>query len=228
LERSYGVLRSQEFVEDAESCFRTTGACFFDVEGIEGRLKELDEVVETRLGGALQIWFRPQQGRRYLVAVDSAGGGADGDFAAVQVIELATGMQCAELQQRLRPAELARVAAELGREYGEAAIAVERNNHGAAVLAYLESQERYLSVWRDGAEAGWLTTSASKPEMVARLGTILEQTPEMLQSKRLLGECRTFVAGERGRSGAAGGAHDDLVMSMAVAQAVRVRMLDRS
>jgi hypothetical protein len=40
-----------------------------------------------------------------------------------------------------------------------------------------------------------------------------------------LAECRTFVAGERGKSGAAGGMHDDLVMAMAVAQAVRAERL---
>jgi hypothetical protein len=48
------------------------------------------------------------------------------------------------------------------------------------------------------------------------------ERPEMFMSRRLLAECRTFVAGERGKTGAASGAHDDLVMAMAVAQAVRV------
>jgi len=229
LEKSYGVLRAQEFAEDAESCFRATGSCYFDVEAIERRLLDAGNPREVREGGALQVWLRPLPGSEYLLAVDSAGGGADGDFAAVQVIELGTGIQCAELQQRLRPAELARVAAALGREYGGcvggATIAVEKNNHGAAVLAYLETQERYERLWRDGAEAGWLTTAASKPEMVSRLGILLEQRPECFLSRRLLGELRTFVAGERGKSGAANGAHDDLVMAMAVAQAVRVKML---
>jgi hypothetical protein len=232
LEKSYGVLRSQEFAEDAESCFRATGSCYFDVDAIERRLLDVANPLEVRDGGALQVWLRPLPGSEYLVAVDSAGGGADGDFAAVQVIELNTGIQCAELQKRLRPAELARAAAALGREYGGsvggAVIAVEKNNHGAAVLAYLETQERYERVWRDGSDAGWLTTAASKPEMVSRLGMLLEQRPEHFLSRRLLGELRTFVAGERGRSGAASGAHDDLVMAMAVAQAVRVRMLGRN
>jgi hypothetical protein len=44
-------------------------------------------------------------------------------------------------------------------------------------------------------------------------------------SKRLLAECRTFVRGEYGRTGAASGAHDDLVMSMALAQAVRAERM---
>jgi hypothetical protein len=64
--------------------------------------------------------------------------------------------------------------------------------------------------------------------MTARLGSLLEQRPEMFKSKRLLGECRTFVGRERGKTGAANGAHDDLVMAMAVAQAVRAEMLPSS
>jgi hypothetical protein len=224
LEAQYGVLRSQEFAEDAETCFRATGACCFDVAAIEQRMAELAgrDVVESRRGGALQVWFRAIAGREYVLGVDSAGGGDDGDFAAVQVIDRATGLQCAELQQRLRPAELARAAVELAKEYGCALIAVERNNHGAAVLAYIESSERYGRVYRQRSERGWLTTAASKPEMVARIGSLLQQTPELFMSRRLLGECRTYVAGENGKTTAAGGEHDDLVMAMAVAQAVRI------
>jgi hypothetical protein len=214
LEASYGVLRPQEFAEDAESCFRATGACCFDVAAIERRLAALGPDLESRLGGALRIWLPPAMGREYVLGVDSAGGGAEGDFAAVQVVEVRTGLQCAELQQRLRPMELAR-------EYNGATIAVERNNHGAAVLAYLESSERYERIWGAGREAGWLTTAASKPEMIARIGAMLTESPEIFASRRLLSECRTYVAGEKGRTAAAGGAHDDLVMAMAVAQAVR-------
>ncbi len=224
LERRYGGLRLQEFAEDAETCFRATGSCFFDVEAIERRMAELGPAFEVRRGGALQVWYRATAGREYVVAVDSAGGGEDGDFAAVQVVDRETGLQCAELQEKLRPAELAKAAVELAREYGGAVVAVERNNHGAAVLAYLETSERYARVWRGRGEreAGWLTTAGTKPEMVARIGTLLMERPEMFMSRRLLGECRTFVAGERGKTGASSGSHDDLVMAMAVAQAVRV------
>jgi hypothetical protein len=63
--------------------------------------------------------------------------------------------------------------------------------------------------------------------MIARLGRMLTESPEIFASRRLLAECRTYVAGENGRTGAAGGAHDDLVMAMAVAQAVRAEMLNR-
>ena len=57
---------------------------------------------------------------------------------------------------------------------------------------------------------------------------LLEQTPERFFSRRLLGECRTFVSDVQGRAAAAPGAHDDLVMAMAIAQAVRAEVLERA
>jgi hypothetical protein len=225
LEASYRGLRSQEFAEDAESCFKATGECCFEVSAVETRLAEVGEPLETRRGGALQIWLPFLAGKEYLVAVDTAGGGADGDFAAVQVIEVGSGLQCAELQQRLGTLELARVSAELAKEYGGALIAVERNNHGAGVLAYLDSVEHYARVYEQNGVAGWLTTAGSKPGMVSRMGALLVESPEMFFSKRLLGECRTFVTMAGGRVGAVNGAHDDCLMAMAIGQAVRVELV---
>ena len=234
LERRYGAMRGQEFAEDAETCFRATGACCFETTALEERMGGLPQPLERRRGGALLIWLPPVPGNRYVVAVDTAGGGEDGDFAAAQVVDVTTGLQCAELQERLRPEELARVVTALGREYGggwrgeapgEALLAVERNNHGSAVLAFLRTEQNYRQLYRQGGEEGWLTSAASKPEAVARLGVLLRESPERFMSGRLLAECRTFAADARGRTAAAPGAHDDLVMAMAIAQAVRAEVL---
>ena len=228
LEARYGALRTQEFAEDAESCFRETGSCCFEISSLETRLLEVPEAAAQRRRGALQVWLPPLPGRQYLLAVDTAGGQADGDFAAVQVLEMSTGLQCAELQERLRPAELARVCAELGREYGDALMVVERNNHGSAVLAYLQTEQGYARVYEQNGQQGWLTTAASKPEVVARMGALLLHSPERFMSRRLLRECRSFVTDGKGRAGATAGAHDDLVMAMAMGQAVRAELLLRA
>jgi hypothetical protein len=228
LEQSFRGLRCQEFAEDAVSCFKASGQCCFEIAAIESRLAALREPPERRRNGALHVWLPALKGKEYLVAVDTAGGGADGDFAAIQVIELSTGLQCAELRERLGTLELAKVGAGLAREYGGAMIAVERNNHGHAVLAYLDSMERYARVYEQDGVAGWLTTAGSKPAMVSRMGALLAEQPELFYSKRLLEECRTFVTGGNGRMGAANGSHDDCLMAMAVAQAVRAELLSSS
>jgi hypothetical protein len=228
LETGYKRMRSQEFAEDATTCFRATGECCFDIDRIEERLAEVTDAAETRRGGALRIWLSVLPGRQYLVGVDTAGGGPDGDFAAVQVIDLESGLQCAELVERLGAMELARVSAELAREYNHSLIAVERNNHGAAVLAYLDAVEHCTNLYRQGGVPGWLTTQASKPAMVSRMGALLAQSPEIFASARLLGECRSFVVFTGGATGAANGAHDDCFMAMAVAQSVRVELQVRA
>jgi hypothetical protein len=229
LEASYRGLRTQEFAEDAELCFHTTGDCCFDGDAVERRLRDVTLPAETRHGGALRIWFPPLVGSEYIVAVDPAGGGADGDYAVIQVIDVATGMQCAELQQRLNTLELASAADKLGREYGTlerpALVAVERNNHGSGVLAYLAGVQKYPRIYEQSGLTGWLTTSASKPAMVGHMGALLVESPEMFRSRNLLEECRTFVNRANGSTGAANGAHDDCVMAMAIGQMVRAEKL---
>jgi len=227
LERSFRGLRAQEYAESAESCFKASGDCCFPIEAIERRIGQLPEPVETRRGGALHIWLPPARGRDYLLGVDTAGGGSDGDYAAVQVIERWTGLQCAELRERLAPLDLARVVAALAREYAGALVAVEKNNHGSAVLAYLDAIEQYARVYERNGVAGWLTSAGNKPAMVSRIGALLEEESSLFFSRRLLAECRTFVTGSGGGTGAAHGSHDDCLMAMAVAQAVRAETAGR-
>ena len=227
LERRFRGMRVQEFAEDPQSCFKASGDCCFEVEAIEERARQVGTPMERRRNGSLEVWLPPLGGNEYVVAVDTAGGGSDGDYAAIQVIELHTGLQCAELREKLGVLELARVAAQLAREYNRAMVAVERNNHGSGVLAYLDATERYAYVYAQDGAAGWLTTAGSKPRMVSRMGALLEESAGLFHSRRLLEECRTFVNYGNGRTGAAQGAHDDCLMAMAVAQAVRAERLGR-
>ena len=224
LERGFRGLRAQEYAEDAESCFRASGECCFPVDALERRLLETPAPRETRRDGTLELWLKPIAGRHYLLGVDTCGGGSEGDYAAIQVLDRETGLQCAELRQRLAPLELARVAAALGREYNHALIAVERNNHGTAVLAYLDAVEHYGNVHAEHGVPGRLTTAGNKPSMISRLGALLETDAALFFSRRLLAECRSFVSTPEGGYAAASGTHDDLLMAMAIAHAVRAEL----
>ncbi|NYF78569.1 terminase [Granulicella arctica] len=225
LEADYRNLHAQEFAEDPERCFRATGECCFEIEAIEQRMQELGEPVSRNPRNTLLTWMPPVPDRQYLVAVDTAGGGAEGDFSVAQVIDLATGIQCAELQQRLRPIPFTQEAAKLARQYNNAMIVVERNNHGTGILALLIRMENYTNLYEQNGNEGWLTNAASKPAAIALLGALLVQSPGMFLSKRLLAECRTFVTRANGSTGAIAGAHDDCVMAMAIAQQVRTELM---
>ena len=173
-----------------------------------------------RDNGRLMIWFPPQAGRQYLIGVDPAGGGSEGDYSSAEVVERRSGIQCAELHGHFPPRELATKLIELANYYCGALLVVERNNHGHGVLAHLQ-QLCYPNVFRQGGQDGWFTSAVSRPAMVETLAAVLAEEPELFRSRRLLNEFRTFVRHADGKSAAIGGAHDDCVMAMAIALAAR-------
>jgi hypothetical protein len=218
-------LARQEYAEDAESCFLASGDSVFELSAIEARLATMAAPVEVRLNGDLEVWLPPLKGKEYLVAVDPAGGGSEGDYSAAQVLELETGLQCAEFAGHVGGLELAQLVTELAAEYNRAWLVVERNNHGSGVLALIESVCGYERVYRQNGQPGWLTTSMSRPVALGRLDAELVEQPERFQSRRLLAECRSFVRLPEGGSGARPGTHDDRVMAMAIGMAARAELL---
>jgi hypothetical protein len=217
---SLGNLVGQEYAEDADTCFLTSGECLFEQQALERAVAKAGKPVEVRDNGRLAIWFPPQDGRCYIVGVDPAGGGSDGDYACAEVIERTIGLQCAELRGHFPPMEMARRVADLGNIYGGALLAVERNNHGYGVLAHLREME-YKNIFQKDTNLGWLTSAVTRPMMVENMAAVLLAEPELFQSSRLLEECRTFVRRPDGNAAAADGTHDDCVMAMAIALAVR-------
>ena len=218
--KTLGGQAAQEYAEDSSSCFLASGECVFELSALEKALGVAGAGTQSEDNGRLTIFFPPQTGRRYILGVDTAGGGADGDYACAQVIERAMGMQCAELHGHFPPYELARRVAELGLRYEQALVAVERNNHGSGVLAHLTTLQ-YENIFEKDGQLGWLTSAASRPAMIENMAAVLMAEPELFHSPRLLEECRTFVRHPDGNAAAADGTHDDCVMAMAIALAVR-------
>ena len=202
-----------------------SGESIFELAAVEARLKTAPEPVERRKNGELEIWLPPVKGKTYIVAVDPAGGGSEGDYSAAQVLEMETGLQCAEFAGHVGGLELARFVTGLAAEYNGAWLIVERNNHGSGVLALSETACKYERIYqqggRRGVQDGWLTNRVTRPAVIARLEAALVEEPEIFQSRRLLGECRSFVRQPNGNSGAQSGTHDDLVMAMAIGLAAR-------
>ncbi len=220
-------LARQEFAEDEESCFLASGDSVFELSAIEARLATVAAPVELRRNGELEIWLPPLKGKTYLVAVDPAGGGSEGDYSAAQVLEMETGLQCAEFAGHVGGLELARLVTALAAEYNQAWLVVERNNHGSGVLALAETVCGSKRIYKQSGQAGWLTTSVSRPAALGRLDAGLVERPECFQSRQLLAECRSFVRMPDGSSGARPGTHDDRVMAMAIGLGARAEMLGK-
>jgi Terminase RNaseH-like domain len=213
-------LAAQEYAEDPVSCFLASGECVFELEAIDRAFAAAPGPLAVRENGRLTVWLQPRRERQYIIGVDPAGGGTEGDYACAEVIDRQSAMQCAELHGHYSPRELAMKLIELSRTYNEALLVVERNNHGYGVLANLRAAG-YEKIFCAGGQDGWLTSAVTKPAMIENLAAILSVKPELFQSGRLLAECRTFVRRRDGGSGSNSGSHDDCVMAMTIALAGR-------
>ena len=120
--------------------------------------------------------------------------GSEGDYSAAQVLEMETGLQCAEFAGHVGGLELARLVTELAAEYNQAWLVVERNNHGSGVLALLETVCGYGRIYRQGGQAGWLTTSVSRPAALGRLDAGLVEQPERFMSRQAAGRVQELCA----------------------------------
>jgi hypothetical protein len=92
------------------------------------------------------------------------------------------------------------------------------------VLYALRYRHGYKRLYRHGPgelDAGWPTNASTKPQVVGALSAMLGDAPSALQSRRLLEEMRNFGYDAGGEMKAPEGMHDDLVMAMGIAYAVR-------
>jgi hypothetical protein len=229
LRAQFSGLAPQEFAENDVDCFLRSGRPVFEISAIEDRLRKIPEPLRVSENGAELVWFEPEAGRTYLIGADVAEGKERGDFSAAVVVDQQQGLQCAEWLAQRVPHEFARALDRLGRRYNNAVVAVERNNHGHAVLEALQHSFRYPRIYHYPPalgshgirQPGWPTNALTRPQAISALDAMLRDAPETFMSRRLLEQCRAYSHTDTGSTAAPPGAHDDLVMAAAIAHAIR-------
>lgn len=233
---TYGRLFPQEFPEDDISCFLTSGMCFFDQEVCLNQIEEINGIapirVEQRGAGVLTVWEEFSPDLRYVAGTDTSEGlSAPCDPNGTVILRRDTGKVVARLYGRYKPRALALRSLDLCKNYGWPLWAIERNNHGHAVLEVV--LEHGPDIYRFPHDAGgglfhhgngrpgWSTDSQSRPLLLDDLEEFLRTHPEVFVDSDLLRECCTFVQGKSGKFQAAPGAHDDLIMMYGIALQMR-------
>ena len=241
----------QEYPNTPEEAFLLSGRPFFDNRALAvrrmhapkplrvgwftygtpaetGAKPENWSFTETEKGG-VRIWQEPEEGVPYVLGGDTAGEGSD-CFTAF-VIDNRTGRQVAELQQRQSEILYARQIYCLGRYYNDALAAVEVNfsTYPERKLEEWEypslyQRERFDTYANTMVKAcGWETSGKTRPQALAQLHTVMEESPELVVSQWTLGEMVVFVYDAHGKPQAAVGEHDDLVMAAAITHTVRTQ-----
>jgi hypothetical protein len=101
----------------------------------------------------------------YRIGCDPAEGNPSSDDSAATVVDAGTGEEMAVLCGKLQPSAFAAYIARLAAWYNGAAVLVERNNHGHAVLLWLQDNSKVTLLNAADDRAGWPTTSKSKAQM---------------------------------------------------------------
>ena len=155
----------------------------------------------------------------YVIGADTSGTGED--YYAAKVIDNISGRCVATLHIRKMDEDLfSEQLYCLGRYYNDAVIAVETNysRHPVRVLRSLGYENIYSSSGEP--YCGFLTTSVTRPLMIARLVEVMRESAELETDRETLCEMLDFVKHPSGKAQAVSGRHDDLVISSAIARYV--------
>jgi len=217
----------QEFPANDTEAFLSSGRPVFDTEKLKRLLTRLEgnKPMAVRESGQVKMWKKPVPGREYVAGADCAEGLPDGDYDCCVVVDKKTWEEVAELHDRWPPHVFARKCEELCREYNDALLAVERNNHGHSVLNTLRNQLHYPFIYHyrsyDGAGGrtvpGWDTNSRSKPVMIDGLDEAIREGLMVIHDQDFVRECLTYVYDDKGGTGAQAGCRDDRVIARAIA-----------
>ena len=224
-----------------------TGKTVFDGKAIGRRLQELKPPARTGLfayaddglkltdirwederEGCIRIYREPESGVPYVIGCDTAGEGSD-SFVA-QVLDNRTGEQAATLRGQFDEDVFARQVYCLGMYYNTALIGVETNfsTYPVMELERLRYPRQYVRESIDDythkirQSFGFQTTPRTRPVILAELIRTVRDDIRAVNDETTLQEMLTFVRNpETLKPEAEPGAHDDCVMSLAIAHFIR-------
>jgi hypothetical protein len=223
--RALGVLFKQEYPEDDESCFLTSGTAYFPIEYVMQVLERLRRTYERRLvpGGVICIKQRPKKGRQYVAGSDTSEGIKGGDPSNVCIQDKKTGDFVAWAYGLWRPEKLGEIGVQLCKNYNNAFWGIERQNHGHAVIQDVK-RRGYRNLYKfDGKRHGWDTNSATRPVMLDDLRIFIEENPDRVHDDVFLGECLTFKLQDNGKFEADPGMHDDTIFGWGICNQMRTK-----
>lgn len=170
------------------------------------------------------VYRLPEVGRKYVIGVDPAEGNPVSDDSAIEVVDVVSGEEVCSCAGKFEPSVLAGYVAEVATCYNNAAVMVERNNHGHAVLLWLRefSSIRCLA-GRDG-RIGWLTNSLGKSVLYNVAVEQFRDSETTLHSRETYYELGSI---EGGTLSAPSGMSDNRAIAYALALVARLD-LDRN
>lgn len=234
----------QEYPICPEEAFLASGHCAFLQDNLIERLKtveepkkrgyfdyELDPDSEKILNywwvddkrGAIRIWEEPEAKKPYVIGGDTSGEGSD-EFTA-DVIDNTTCKQVATYEKETDETLYARQMWCLGHYYNTALISIETNfsTYPVKELQRLKYPKQYVREREDTYSGrisdafGFRTTTLTRPVLIGYLKDLIRDNVDLINDRKTINQCLTFVKNKEGKYEAIEGKHDDKVMSLGIA-----------
>lgn len=219
----------QEYPEDDQTCFLTSGNNPFDIIDIKRKHDTAPDPIKVIEG--IKIFKEPVLDKTYVIGADVAEG-VKSDYSTASVMCVDDREDVAFFRSNeLKPGEFADKLLQIGKLYSRRGkyplLAVERNNHGHAVLLKLNETHNYPGLWLDEDEKlGHLTSSRSRPLLIDSYIEAIEDNFFKVNSKDILAECLTLID-NNGKIEAESGKHDDAFIAGAIAAKICLQFLPK-
>lgn len=228
------VLFRQEYPACPEEAFILTGRPVFNQDDLVKRIKWLSRKHERRgdldssgafvesAGGNLLVFEPPNAKLSYVVGADVAEGIEGGDYSTAFVMDK-NFRQVAQFKGHIDPDLFGKYLVALGRQYNNALLAPEVNNHGHATLAAIKnlnySNIYKLEIFDDmlnkmTTKLGWRTTVKTKMAMLDEFRAVIRDNSLKIRDPELFKEMLTLQIEENGDIELTG---KDLIVSAAIA-----------
>jgi hypothetical protein len=230
------LLGKRHAAQECDADFITSGNTVIESEVLEWYNKNSKEnPIEKRgINSEVWIWEYADLSKAYALVADvSRGDGAD--YSTFHIMDIEACKQVAEFKAHIGTKEFAQLIYVMGIEYNSALVIIENNSYGWDVLGHLidrrydnlyyspktadlnMSADDYLYKYGNGDNMvpGFSMNLKSRPLIVSRLISYLNDLSVDLKSERTLDELGNFIW-KNGKAQAQAGSNDDLVIPLGI------------
>lgn len=227
-----------KFAQEYELTFLSSGRNVFDTESLEKQrhnLLKVGQITADQAGQPYTVVQRPDglrvynpvvPGRLYAIGVDTSEGVEGGDYSVAVIWDRTTGEEIGFFRGLPSPDHFATLLNKWGREFNNALMVVEINNHGLTTLTILK-QLMYPSLyfrpskfdtmaqsWSE--KLGWRTTKVTRPLLIDDFAQAIREHSITIHSKELFDEMMTFIYDRNNNMVPAEGFHDDTIFAAGI------------
>ena len=170
---------------------------------------------------------------KYCIGGDTAGSDSGDDYFVGMVLDAETGEQVAVLKHQFDSDQYTRQMYCLGMYYKQALIGIEANFDSFPIkeLQRIGYPSQYVRTAVDTYTGktekrfGFKTTSLTRPTIISKLIEVVREHSYLINDAETIEELLTIIRNEKGRIEAPQGAHDDMMMALAIAHEIREQVV---